>query len=181
MSAESTVLMRVDTIVMDPGSKAPVLLLRGQDDPSLYLPIIIGKPEAASIASVLAGVKLPRPLTHDLLIRVMDSLQAELQEVVIVRLEGTTFFSELRVLDVSGELRRIDARSSDSIAVALRCDVPIRVASEVLAAAGGVTESESEDGAEPRTVEPQDDVPAIIGSDTSLEDLDGDVFGKYKM
>ena len=183
MSADNTVLMRVDTIVIDPASEMPVLILRGRDEPKLYLPIFIGQLEAASIASVIAGVSLPRPMTHDLMIRLLDSLQAEILEVVIARLQENTFYAELRVIDATQELRVIDARPSDSIALAIRCGAPIRVAESVLTEAGGLAEVDA------TTEDPQSEVEVeescaptfAADDDVRLEDIDPDVFGKYKM
>ena len=96
-------------------------------------PILIGIFEATSIDRRVKQYQSPRPLTHDLLVSIVESLGAELQDVVISELKEHTYFAKLRVRH-EGELIEIDARPSDAIAVAVTCDpqLPIYVAEEVL-------------------------------------------------
>jgi len=184
MDEEVTVAMRVDTIVIDPTSEMPVLVLRGEEQPELYLPIFIGQLEAASIASVLAGVELPRPMSHDLMLALVEKLDGRLLCVTITGLRSNTFYAELTVEAADGTRRTVDARPSDSIALAIRVDAPIHVAESVLASAGGISEPSDEGGIR---VVPQERTPAEeeralpVAQDTRLEDLDPELFGKYKM
>jgi bifunctional DNase/RNase len=102
-------------------------------DGDRQLPIVIGFFEATSIDRRVRRRPSPRPLTHDLLVGIVDSLGAELDSVLISELRDHTYFAQLRVKQ-DGELVEIDARPSDAIAVAVTCDppLPIYVAEEVL-------------------------------------------------
>jgi uncharacterized protein len=96
-------------------------------------PIVIGLFEATSIDRRVRGVISPRPLTHDLIVSVVENLGGELQDVIISELKDHTYFAKLRVRR-EGELVEIDARPSDAIAVAVTCDpaLPIYVNEDVL-------------------------------------------------
>lgn len=115
-----------------------VLLLAEQ---GRQLPIWIGSPEAAAIALAQQGVRPSRPLTHDLVIDILQALHAPCERVEITRLEEGTFYAEL----VLGNGSRISARPSDAVAVALRAKVPIFVADEVLDAAAVQEAPQGED------------------------------------
>ena len=97
-----------------------------------FLPIIIGISEVTAIKMKISGIQPPRPLTHDLLKDTIAQLGATLQRIIITKLEFNTFFATLILQTKEGELREVDARPSDSIAVALRSDAPIFVSEEVL-------------------------------------------------
>ena len=88
------------------------------------LPIWIGPAEASAIAMELAGVKFSRPLTHDLLKQVIVGLGAELRKVIITQVKDNTYFAELHIYR-GDTVIQIDARPSDSIALALRLKAPI--------------------------------------------------------
>ena len=111
------------------GEQVVVLKERGGNR---FLPIIIGISEVTAIKMQISGIQPPRPLTHDLLKDTIAQLGATLQRIVITKLEFNTFFAKLILQTKEGELREVDARPSDSIAVALRSDAPIFVAEEVL-------------------------------------------------
>lgn len=123
--------MTVAGIRMDPPQNDPVLLLREVSGPR-YLPIWIGQGEATAIAVKLQGVEPRRPLTHDLIAELLETVGRSLTEVRITGLQEGTFYADL-VLD--GE-QTVSARPSDSIAMAVRLDVPIFAEEEVLAEAG---------------------------------------------
>ncbi|MDF1513980.1 MAG: bifunctional nuclease family protein [Anaerolineae bacterium] len=106
-----------------------------------YLPIRIGPCEAESIAVCVNRIKTPRPLTHDLVIQILDTLGADLIYILISDLIETTFHARL-FLETSGMEFEIDSRSSDAIALAVRVDAPIFVADHVMAQAGVVPEQE---------------------------------------
>lgn len=120
----------------------PIVLLRERDG-SRYLPIWIGAAEATSIAYAQEGVEPPRPLTHDLLVDVVEAVGRRLASVEIVRLEDGVFYANL-VLD---DGTRVDSRSSDAIAVALRCGADVLCPPALLDEAG-VESSEEEDEVE---------------------------------
>ena len=99
------------------------------------LPIWIGPGEASAIATELAAMEFARPLTHDLLCTVMKQLGGSLQRVIISRVKDSTYYAELSVLK-NGEIISLDARPSDSIAIALRSDTQIFAHEELLEVAG---------------------------------------------
>jgi len=111
------------------GEQVVVLKERGGNR---FLPIIIGISEVTAIKMKISGIQPPRPLTHDLLRETIAQLGATLQRIVITKLEFNTFFAQLILQTKGGELREVDARPSDAIAVALRADAPIFVADDVL-------------------------------------------------
>lgn len=107
------------------------------------LPIIIGAFEAQAIALEIEGIKPPRPLTHDLLKQIIDSLGGSVLEVIISELRENTFYAKI-VLEVSGLTNEIDARPSDAIALSVRTQAPIYVAEPVLETAGFIPSDENE-------------------------------------
>jgi len=104
-----------------------------------FLPLVIGMSEINSIKLKLSGVKPPRPMTHDLLLNVLSGLGASLEKIVIDKLEKNTFHAKLFLKKENGKTAVIDARPSDSIAIALRSNAPIFADDGVLEAAS-VTE-----------------------------------------
>jgi bifunctional DNase/RNase len=106
-----------------------------------YLPIWIGPAEADAIAVRLQEVNIARPLTHDLLRTVIDSLGARVNSVVVNDLANDTFYARI-VLDVNGRTMEIDSRPSDAIALAVRARVPIYADDSVLERAGVVIDEE---------------------------------------
>ncbi|GAA3684316.1 bifunctional nuclease family protein [Yimella lutea] len=121
----------------------PIVILR-EADGNRCVPIWIGAPEAAAIAHVMEGVEPPRPLTHDLLLSVMETLGARLGHVDITSMDEGVFYAELVLADG----RRIDARSSDAIALALRAEAPVYVDDSILEEIGVAMEFEEEDEVE---------------------------------
>jgi bifunctional DNase/RNase len=124
-------------------SNSPIVLLK-ESAGKRYLPIWIGAMEATAIAFAQQGVVPPRPLTHDLLKDVLQSLQRRLEQVQITDLSDGVFFATL-VFDDGTE---VSARPSDAIALALRTGSPIVGAPEVLDEAGILIEDEQEDEVE---------------------------------
>ena len=109
-----------------------VLVLEEVNGPRL-LPVWIGLYEGGSIGMALAGQKFPRPLTHDLLLEAIGRLGGTLKKVVITSMKDSTFFAEIH-LERDGQGIVLDARPSDSIALAVRQNAPIQVAEDVFAA-----------------------------------------------
>ena len=89
------------------------------------LPIIIGIPEASAIKLKISGIRTPRPMTHDLLKNTIEQLGATLKEVIIDRLQENTFYAKLVLNGTRDKAVVVDARPSDSIALALRAGCPI--------------------------------------------------------
>jgi bifunctional DNase/RNase len=97
-----------------------------------FLPIMIGFVEASGIQMKLGGVTPPRPLTHDLLTQVLQSLEVKVEHVLIDDLVEGTFFAKLQLRTQPGEVVIVDCRPSDGIAVAIRLQTPIFVDQSVL-------------------------------------------------
>lgn len=110
-------------------------LVLAEEEGERRIPIIIGGVEAQSIAIKLEGLEPPRPLTHDLFLNFARAFHIELQEVVIYKLEEGIFYSEL-VCIKNNDTLRIDSRTSDAVALALRFNCPIFTYEEILSKAG---------------------------------------------
>lgn len=115
--------VRVASLGLDKTSNTPVVILQEKEGDRV-LPIWIGPSEASAIAMELAGMKFSRPLTHDLFSSLVKGLGSEVQRVIITKVVENTYYAEL-ILSRSGEVVSIDARPSDSIAIALRAKAPI--------------------------------------------------------
>ena len=125
-------LVEVKRISYYPPSKGYAVLLEEKAGDKRNLPIIVGSAEAQAIALYLEGVEMPRPMTHDLLINMIDTLDAEINKITISRLHKGTIFAEIEVSNLQiGEIV-IDSRPSDAIAVALRSSTSIYVSNEVM-------------------------------------------------
>ncbi len=122
--------MKVFGLALDEESQVPVLILKDMDEKAI-LPIWIGAMEAMAISLALNEVKLPRPMTHDLLLRMIESLDAHVVAINVTSLTDGTYYADIEV-EVEGGIRRIDSRPSDAIALALRAKAPILVAESVL-------------------------------------------------
>jgi bifunctional DNase/RNase len=115
--------------MVDPLKEMPILVLKDDGDGRI-LPIWIGQYEANAIALQLEGIRVPRPMTHDLLGHVLESLGATVREVRIRDMRGHTFFADL-VLLVQGREVSLDARPSDAVALAVRTGADILVESSL--------------------------------------------------
>jgi len=107
-----------------------------------YLPIWIGPAEADAIAVRLQGVNVPRPLTHDLLCSIIDTLGATVTSIVVCDLKNDTFYAKV-ILNVNGNELEIDSRPSDALALAVRTEVPIYTEETVLDKAGVILDKET--------------------------------------
>ena len=110
-------------------------LVLAEEEGERRIPIIIGGVEAQSIAIKLEGLEPPRPLTHDLFLNFANAFKIQLIEVVIYKLEEGIFYSELVCLK-DNEVLRIDSRTSDAVALALRFNCPIYTFEDILTKAG---------------------------------------------
>lgn len=122
--------MNVEGLLFDPRSNMYILLLKELDGANT-LPIWIGKPEADSIALALGKVATPRPLTHDLLRNVFDSLGVRVTRIVVTQIMDNTYYALIYLTDGKREIP-VDSRPSDAVAVALRTQAPIYVEEEVV-------------------------------------------------
>ncbi len=135
--------MRIVGVRVEMPNQQPILILT-EVSGTRSLPILIGSAEATAIAMPLQGMTPPRPMTHDLFCDVITAIGRSLTQVRVVDFREGTFYGEL-VFD--GDLT-VSARPSDAMALAVRCEVPVYVAEEVLEEAGIVIpdEPESDDG-----------------------------------
>ena len=97
-----------------------------------YLPIVIGIIEASAIKMEVSGFTPPRPLTHDLMNSLIKQLGGKLKGVIVEKLENKIFYAKVMIEKKQGEIVEVDARPSDSIALALRAGAPIFVTEAVL-------------------------------------------------
>jgi hypothetical protein len=128
--------LRVQSLGLDQANKSPVVLLQ-EAGGERVLPIWIGHAEASAIAMELAGMKFSRPLTHDLFASIIGGLGGSLTRVLITRVQDNTYYAEL-VIQRGDEVFTVDARPSDSIAIALRTRAELFADDELLAGAGTI-------------------------------------------
>lgn len=133
--------MTVDSIRVSLMNYQRVVILK-EKSAERYLPIWIGPSEADAIAVKLQGVSVPRPLTHDLLVSVIDALGATINSIVVSDLKNDTFYAKI-LLSVDGEQMEIDSRPSDALALAVRADVQIFAEDAVLDKAGILLDRET--------------------------------------
>ncbi len=127
--------MQINRIKIDEKRSEQVIVLKEIEGDTL-LPVVIGISEVNAIKLKLSGMQPPRPLTHDLLNNTIIELGAKLKRVIIDKLHNRTFFAKLVIENNEGKEVFIDARPSDSIALALRAETPIFVNESVLEEAG---------------------------------------------
>ena len=137
--------IQVDIIGLStsPSSGGAYALVLGEVGGNRRLPIIIGAFEAQAIALELEKIQPPRPMTHDLLRSLFDTLGADVTDVVIDDLREGTFFAKIRYT-FDGEEATLDARPSDAVALAVRTDADLFVAAGVLDEAGIPADDEGE-------------------------------------
>ena len=151
---------------LDRTTNTPVVILREKEGTRL-LPIWIGPAEASAIAMELQGIKAPRPMTHDLLKSVITGLGATVRRILISGLKEKTYFAELW-LAREDHLFQLDARPSDSIALALRVHAPIFTDDDLLEQGGDV---------EPPAPDPSIEADKLR---EHLEKMDPEDFGKFR-
>ena len=123
--------MELNKIVIDEKRHDQLIALKEKGGTRM-LPIIIGLNEASAIKLKISGFHPPRPLTHDLIYTMLNDLQASVEKVIIDKLEDNTFHAKIIIKTSGGSLKTIDARPSDSIALAVRFHAPIFVEEDIL-------------------------------------------------
>lgn len=123
--------MTVKGLMLDPHTQSPILILRDKEDEGRVLPVWIGVFEANAIAARMENIETPRPLTHDLLKRVINAMDGVVTKIVISDLRDHTYYAIIHLL-VNGRPVEVDSRPSDAIAVALRSEAPIYVEESVI-------------------------------------------------
>lgn len=124
------VAMELHKIIISEMADQQIIVLKEVDGERKF-PIVIGSGEAYAIDRRLKGIPTPRPLTHDLLASVIESLGGSVQKIVINDLENHTFFAQIHIKQ-NGHTKEIDSRPSDAIALGVATSVPIFVAEHIL-------------------------------------------------
>ena len=152
------IAVRVDRVTLDAHTNRFVVILR-DDVNNRWLPIVVGNTEAQAIALQLENVAPPRPLTHDLIKNLLESIQAKIARVVVSDLRENTYYASIS-LKLNGNNTDIDARPSDAIAVALRMHAPIFVSEQVMEKAS-VSDKEDDDDGKEIAAEPLTDLERL--------------------
>lgn len=154
--------MNVSGIALDPFTNSPIVILKNEDGEKV-LPIWIGYMEASSIAMELEKTPRSRPVTHDLLKNILDSVNYSLTRIEVTDLKDNTFYAVIYLTNDEKEIV-LDSRPSDAIAIAIRTGAPIFVNEKVIESA--------------QKIEIDEDREKL---NDLLENIPEEDFGKYKM
>ncbi len=127
--------MRLEGVRIELPSQKPILLLK-EEKGNRYLPIWIGPYEASAIALELSNIKTPRPMTHDLIINIINNLNISVDNIEITDIKNNTFYAIINIKNKDRKIIKIDSRPSDAIATAVRIKCDIFVAEHVLESGG---------------------------------------------
>lgn len=163
--------MKVAGLTVDPFTNMPIVILKDNEDKNT-VPIWIGLLEASAIATQLEDVQLPRPMTHDLLKNIFDTLKVNVIRIEVNDLKDNTFYATIYI-EVGGEKYAIDSRPSDAIAIALRTNSRIYISEEVIKKSKKIDLEE-------RTVAGKKEKESEKWTEI-LEQMSQEDFGKYKM
>ena len=168
-----------------------VVLLR-EKGAERYLPIFIGPAEAKAILIKLKDENVPRPMTHDLLHSIVDTLGATVDSIIVNDLKSDIFYAKI-ILNIDGGQTEVDARPSDALALAIRMDAPIFTEDSVLDKAGIPLEQDKETGEvilekEDNIISPEgkgkkvseEEMKKLSTFSEFINNLDLDDFGKHK-
>lgn len=136
--------MKVMGIAIDTATGSPIIVLNDKENRKA-LPIWIGSAEASAIIRKIENIKVSRPMTHDLIIDIVEKTGYVIDRVEINDVENETYFSTIYLLSPEGKEVEIDSRPSDAIAVAIRVDAPIFVSAKVLADGSVSCDSEKDE------------------------------------
>lgn len=161
------VRVKVERVTLDTATSRFVVILKDEQH-NRWLPIVVGSTEAQAIALQLENISPPRPLTHDLLRNVLNTIHITVSRIIVNDLRENTYFALIE-LQANGDSTDIDARPSDAIALALRMSAPIYVDESVMQKAG-ITEADTEKAQEEIPIDQQD-----LSIDDRLEILNSDL------
>lgn len=133
--------VKIDAIRVNMTGSRVVILKEVQAN--RFLPIWIGEPEANAISVQLQGARLPRPITHDLIVRILREMGASVRHVLVSDMREDTYYARIQLMTKDGREISLDSRPSDALAVAVRCDCPVYVADEVMNAHAQVPEEDA--------------------------------------
>ena len=132
---DSLIKVQLEGVRMEYPSQKPIILLK-EVNGERFLPIWVGTFEASAIALELVNFKTPRPMTHDLIISIINNLGAKVDFIAVTNIINDTFYAVLNLINTAGETISIDLRTSDAIAIAVRSKCPIFASKLVLENAG---------------------------------------------
>ena len=144
---ENKIKLRVQGLTNSQVQSGAYALILAEEDGKRRIPVIVGTPEAQSIAIALEYITPPRPLTHDLFVSFATAFDIKLKEVYIYKFEEGIFYSELLFTDGKREIP-VDSRTSDAIAIALRAKCDIYVSESIMIEAGVVLDEDVDDNAD---------------------------------
>lgn len=127
--------MTLEGVRIELPSQKPILLLK-EENGNRYLPIWIGPFEASAIALEMSNIKTPRPMTHDLIINIINNLKISIDNIEITDIRDNTFYAIINIKNTDKKVVRVDSRPSDAIATAVRSKCDIYVAEHVLESGG---------------------------------------------
>lgn len=163
----------IDSIRVSLISQHRIVVLKEQEG-ERHLAIWIGPYEADAITINLQGVRVARPLTHDLLRNMIETLGATVDHIVVTDLRDETFYANI-VLDINGDALRVDSRPSDALALAVRVNAPVFVEDHVMDEAGIIPEPGEEE--ELQELTPEEEENLAVFKDF-VEGLDLDDLGE---
>ncbi len=138
------VKVQLEGVRIELPSQKPIILLK-EEGGDRYLPIWIGPFEASAIALELSKIKTPRPMTHDLIINIINELKTNIENIEISDIKDNTFFAVINIKSIDKKMVKIDSRPSDAIATAVRSNCDIYVAEHVLELGGLIIQSIEEE------------------------------------
>ena len=177
--------MTVDSIRVSPMNYQRVVILKEKES-DRYLPIWIGPAEADAIAVKLQELSVPRPLTHDLLGTIIDLMGGAIEHILVNDLENDTFYAEIAI-KANGDVKEIDCRPSDAVALAVRAKVPIYANEEVMNKAGILLDKDTgkplgqEASSTPQEEQPEvkpEEIKSMSAFTDFIDSLDLEDFGK---
>ncbi|MFV0326860.1 MAG: bifunctional nuclease family protein [Bacteroides xylanisolvens] len=166
---ENKIKLRVQGLTNSQVQSGAYALILAEEDGKRRIPVIVGTPEAQSIAIALEYITPPRPLTHDLFVSFATAFDIKLKEVYIYKFEEGIFYSELLFTDGRREIP-VDSRTSDAIAIALRAKCDIYVSESIMIEAGVVLDEDVEDNADDDFEDDDDDLMAMDPDDIKDEE-----------
>lgn len=132
---KDSIKMTLEGVRIEVPSNKPILLLK-EENGNRYLPIWIGPYEASAIALELSNIKTPRPMTHDLIINIINNLKISIDNIEITDIRDNTFYAIINLKNTDSKVVKVDSRPSDAIATAVRSKCDIFVKEHVLESGG---------------------------------------------
>ena len=160
-------MKRVDVLKISyyPPNKGYAVMLKEVEGERRQVPVIVGSNEAQAIAMAIEGIEMPRPMTHDLMLDIIHSLDVDIKHIIISDIRNGTFFAKITMSTLASGDVTVDSRPSDAIAIGLRSMVPIFVEEVVFNSVGVIEQSE------PESEESLQEVTQIMEPLTSSEDM----------